>query len=202
MNENFLNSFAFEQMVREYHKRYSGSIVNALQINKGEGLLLKVENIFNKVFRLFYLFDRNFKCDKNFNDFFKFKDKFVIKLKEDFKNCFGKDYISNFNFQENEKLNHKICINLILEIFKDILHINIYYLSNYFKERVFNGFCSDKLKNYDNGIIDENESFKQLEGSNNEEKEFYLIEEYKIFKIMNKLFDGIIEVFCFFYKCI
>lgn len=206
MNKNFLNSFAFEQMVREYNKKYSGGFVNVLQINKGEELLLKVENIFNKVFRLFYLLDKNFKGKIYLNEFFKIKESFIANLKRDFKNCFSKDFIPDFNFQTDSKLNHKICVNLMLEIFKDILHINSCYINSGLKESIYNNFCGDDVTNefkWKNDKLEEKGDSKIFNNQNKyggKDNKFYLIEEHSAIKILNELFDELMEVFSSFYK--
>ena len=113
MGENFLNSYAFEQMAKEYSRKYSLNSVDILKLKKDDKLLLKVDNIFNKVFRLFYLLEKCFAKNIKFRNLFLDIEKF----KEDFLTCYKSMYEKEFNTLSCKSLgvvNHKICANLML----------------------------------------------------------------------------------------
>ena len=117
---DFLNSYAFEQMAREYNLKYN----TAQALNKKDDeIYLKVKINFEKICRLFYMLKncfyniarRNYKLGDVFNEF----DSWIKEAQILFEN--------NLDVKETkEKINHKECAIIFIELLNEY----IYYLDN------------------------------------------------------------------------
>lgn len=127
--EDFLNSYAFEQMAKAYNQKYGVHEVGVLTKKEDERFLLKVENAFDKVFHLFYLLKMRFGRDVRFKNLFEQTNILKINIKQTFKYCFNKEYIEKDNtlYIDNIKsINYKSCgleILAVFESFFDLLQI-------------------------------------------------------------------------------
>ena len=136
--EDFLNSYAFEQMAKEYNQKYGLNSVAVLSKKEDERFLLKVENAFDKVFHLFYLFKVGFGGQERFNNFFMEIEKLNNEMNLFFKKAFNKEYINKNNlYIYNKYINHKVCELEILGVFDRFL--SLLQISKSDKEMAING---------------------------------------------------------------
>ena len=131
--ENFLNSYAFEQMAKEYNQKYGLNNVGVLTKKEDERFLLKVENAFDKVFHLFYLLKMRFGREERFKVFFKKADILKINIRNFFKSNFNKEYIQKDNslYIDNVKgINYRLCGLEILGVFESFFDLTQIGLNN------------------------------------------------------------------------
>lgn len=192
MGEDFLNSYAFEQMAREYNRKYSSRRVDTLSLKKDDELLLKVENIFNKVFRLFYLLKKEFRFDKRFKELFLEFDCLKQESVQKYSLLFNKSF--NFSYLGyNKNVNSKVCICLLLEIFNEIFDYDNSLLNN-----IFNKIIEEK-----NDLILENDLLKENSNINKQILSSELLKrEKEIHNEINKIFKRIIDLFMKIYSLI
>lgn len=124
--ENFLNSYAFEQMVKEYNKKYLANTVLVQTKKEDEELLLKVQNAFDKVFHLFYLLKTGFDKQVRFKSFFEQLEGLKKYMLGCYKDIFNKEYIIGTYNIEVKNINHKLCANKMLDIFEQFFNICVY----------------------------------------------------------------------------
>lgn len=124
--ENFLNSYAFEQMAKEYNQKYGLNNVGVLTKKEDERFLLKVENAFDKVFHLFYLLKMRFGREERFKAFFEKVDILKINIRSFFKNNFNKEYIqkdSSLYIDNIKGINYRLCGLEILGVFESFFEL-------------------------------------------------------------------------------
>lgn len=145
--ENFLNSYAFEQMTKEYNKKYCQNKVSSLNIKKDEKLLLKVTNTFDKVFHLFYLFSKNFSNNKKFKLFFEEWESLKGYINEINLYIYNKEYIIKDFANFDNKFNHKICSLKVFDVYNDIFCILNDLQKDFFDNKNEKNFiCKDDLQ--------------------------------------------------------
>lgn len=117
---DFLNSYAFEQMAREYNLKYNTA--TALS-KKDDEIYLKVKNDFEKICRLFYIlknyFSRLAAKSCKLNNIFKDFDNWIRETQI----LFG-DGLKIENI--NKSINHKQCAIMFIELLDDF----IYYIDS------------------------------------------------------------------------
>lgn len=174
MNENFLNSYAFEQMVREYNQKYGSEKATVLNKKEDEKLKLKVTNTFDKVFHLFYLLKIGFKQNSKFKQFFIEEERLETELKSCYKNLFESEFKEKEFLNKEKFVNHKIFTNEMLEVFYLCFEIE--------KERTEN-FLAIDYKEVNNDYI-----YKDKIGY--------------IYNNLEEIFKKIVKLFKFFYELI
>lgn len=113
---NFLNSYAFEQMAREYNARYG----TAYALNKKDDkIVLKVKQDFETICRLFCMLKNSFKNNKSTRKLFDDFDKWIKRADDLFD--------SNFcSINTSKQIKHKECAILFIELLNNF----IYYIDN------------------------------------------------------------------------
>ena len=120
MNKEFLSGYAFEQMAREYNKKYSSG-AQVLSIKKDEKLKSKIENILDEVFHLFYLIKNNYGVEGRFKGIMLQIDGAEMELHNWFKETFNEDYADKQ--YEKERLNHRKFIDNYFGALEDMLRL-------------------------------------------------------------------------------
>lgn len=116
--ENFLNSYAFEQMTKEYNKKYNcNQSVETLNKKEDGRTKLKVKNTFDKVFHLFYLLHIRFGKEIRFKDFFVKANDLKKDIKDFYISIYNKEYIEEPIINEDKNINHKLCVNKMLDTY-------------------------------------------------------------------------------------
>lgn len=124
---DFLNSYAFEQMAREYHAKYN--VAQTLN-KKDDEIWLKVKINFEEICRLFCMLKNSFtrQTVRNYrlNEVFQNFDKWAKEAKILFEN--------NLNVENSkENINHQKCAIIFIDLLNDYIHIidNICTSKNY-----------------------------------------------------------------------
>lgn len=116
MYDNFLNSYAFEQMAREYNARYNKATLFCTN-QKDEEIKLKVKNDFEKFSHLFYMLKNAFK-----QSLYKFDDVFK-NFKEWQKEV--SEFLNIDNIKTNKSLpnhiTHKLCALELMDIIQSFV---------------------------------------------------------------------------------
>ncbi|MBQ9792472.1 MAG: hypothetical protein IJW32_01830 [Clostridia bacterium] len=116
--ENFLNSYAFEQMTKEYNKKYNyNQGVEVLNKKEDERTMLKVKNAFDRVFHLFYLLNIRFGKEIRFKDFFVNVNDLKKDIKDFYITIYNKEYIEESIINNDKNINHKLCANKMLDTY-------------------------------------------------------------------------------------
>lgn len=131
MNE-FLNSFAFEQMVREYNKRYGINKVETLSLLNDEYFEKEITKIYDDVFNLLGLLENAFRGNFNLKKYFEGVNELKLEAKQTYKNLFFKEYNQNKDNGFNKNINHKICVIEMINIIK-----NIFVIEKKFIDKIF-----------------------------------------------------------------
>lgn len=135
--ENFLNSYAFEQMTKEYNKKYNiNQSVEVLNKKEDERLMLKVQNAFDKVFHLFYLLQIRFGNEPRFNTFFCGVKELKKDIKDFYISIYNKQYTECNIKNNNININHKVCANKLLEVYICFFEINSCVLKDIFFNKI------------------------------------------------------------------
>lgn len=130
--DKFLNSFAFEQMAREYNKKYGENKIKTLSLINDEYFEKDVTKVFDKVFCLFDLLKNVFKSNFNLTNFFKDVENLKSELKQTYKNLFFKEYNQEEKGSFKKNINHKLCSIEMLDIIQ-----NIFLTEKMFVDKIF-----------------------------------------------------------------
>lgn len=167
----YLDNNAFEQMAREYYKKYCSSVSVLEQNNE---LFNNLKEIFIKIIKLLNCLETNFNKYNKFNTFFENSKKFKNDLKEYVKENFNEELLLDYESNRNV-VNHKFCANSMIEIFIDIFRFNTYIVEEI-----------DKIKN----ILLLNAGSSEVNLSDEKQKLDYLTaklyEVQEIFKIFTE----------------
>lgn len=111
MYDNFLNTYAFEQMAREYNAKYNKAVLFSLN-NKDEEIKLKVKKDFEKFSHLFYLLKEAFRQSA-----YKFKMVYVQfeKWQEEAKELFEVE-IDIYKDNIPKYITHKFCAIELMDL--------------------------------------------------------------------------------------
>ncbi|NCB48723.1 MAG: hypothetical protein EOM55_03790 [Clostridia bacterium] len=115
---DFLSGENFEQMAKEYNKKYGSISVLKTSIFKKEDL----EEVFSKIYLLIYMLKISFKRDNNFGMFFEIVEKMFFEMKkmeESMQISPKKDYK-----REKFVVNHKRVACLMIDIMMNFNKIN------------------------------------------------------------------------------
>lgn len=139
----FLNSFAFEQMAREYNKKYGENKIKTLTLLNDEYFEKEIIDVLDKTFCLFDLLNSTFKSNFNLKSFFEEVEYLKKEAEQTYKNLFLKDYVQNQNLYIGININHKICAGEMFLIIK-----NLFLIENKFIDKMFlsNQSCEQKEK--------------------------------------------------------
>lgn len=113
---NFLNSYAFEQMAREYYAKYGKTY--ALN-KKDDKIILKVKNDFEIIYRLFCMLKNTFKYKQSLTNVFKSIEGWI----QDACKLINDDVL---RIHTNKQIKHKECA----VIFIDLLNSFVDYINN------------------------------------------------------------------------
>ena len=111
MYDNFLNTYAFEQMAREYNARYNKATLFSLE-KKDEEIKLKVKRDFEKFSHLFYMLKQAFKQSAyKFSQLFMDFEKWKAEVGELFKGETMEDVYKTPTY-----ITHKVCAIELMEV--------------------------------------------------------------------------------------
>ena len=164
--DKFLNSFAFEQMVREYNNKYGNNQIKALTILNEDVFAQEVANIFNRVSCLFDALKNFFGLNLRLKSFFIDVENLKEEFKQVYKNLFLKEYEEDF-LNSKHNINHKYCSIEMLDVLK-----SIYKFQNMFIDKTFLNNKSDIDKEKDVFLFKDLQ--KTFEKIINSFKDFYV----------------------------
>lgn len=139
---DFLNGEDFEQMAREYNKKYGSISVLKTNVFKKEDL----ESIFGEIYLLIYMLKISFQKNIKFKNIFESAEKLIVEMSETEINL----QISRRKDYRNEKIvvNHKKVACLMLGILRKFNDINYFYNEKLMK--IQSMFLSIMCEFYDN----------------------------------------------------
>lgn len=153
---DFLDSNAFEQMAREYNKKYANNSISVLS-SKNSFIRDEIKGLFCCALSLLENLKIGFKRYSKFNNFFNKAEIFKNDLRDFFKVNFCEELECKIDSTVNQ-INHKYCAINMLDTYINIFDFNIKVLNEI-----------DKIKNLNNINYNENCNIKCYESrkSNN-----------------------------------